>query len=101
MEQIRKSCLQFIQSGEQCKSIDINQTSDFGGYLPNHMRTKLFKEIKEFITSIFQMFYNEIYIYLWMICFYNVFLIFIILAILILLLSLLRKNKHFSNMENN
>jgi hypothetical protein len=96
MEQIRKSCLQFIQSGEQCKSIDINQTSDFGGYLPNHMRTKLFKEIKEFITSIFQMFYNEIYIYIWFICIYHVFLIFIILANLFLLLHLLRKPIHLS-----
>jgi hypothetical protein len=59
------------------------------------------KDIKDVIKPLGTMIYNEIYIYLWMICFYNVFLIFIILAILILLLSLLRKNKHFSNMDNN
>ena len=59
------------------------------------------KDIKDAIKPLGTMIYNEIYIYLWMICFYNVFLIFIILANLILLLSLLRRNKYFSNIESN
>ena len=36
--------------------------------------------------------YNEIYIYLWFICLYNVFLIFFVLANLFLILKLLKKN---------
>jgi hypothetical protein len=57
------------------------------------------KDIKDAIKPLGIMIYNEIYIYLWMICFYNVFLIFIILANLILLLTLLKRNKYFSNIE--
>jgi hypothetical protein len=53
------------------------------------------KDIKDVIKPLGTMIYNEIYIYLWMICFYNVFLIFIILVNLILLFTLLRRNKHF------
>jgi hypothetical protein len=57
------------------------------------------KDIKEVIKPLGIMIYNEIYIYLWMICFYNVFLIFIILANLVLLLTLLKRNKYFSNID--
>lgn len=38
-----------------------------------------------------ELLYNEIYIYIWLICFYHVFLIFIILANLLLLLWILQK----------
>ena len=37
-----------------------------------------------------EMFYNEIYIYIWLICFYHVFLIFTVLANLLLLLWILQ-----------
>jgi hypothetical protein len=58
------------------------------------------KDINDAIKPLGVMIYNEIYIYLWLICFYNVFLIFIVLANLILLLTLLRRNKYFSNIES-
>jgi hypothetical protein len=38
-----------------------------------------------------ELLYNEIYVYIWFICFYHVFLIFIILANLLLLLWILQK----------
>lgn len=59
------------------------------------------KDIKDVIKPLGTMIYNEVYIYLWMICFYNVFLIFITLVNLILLFTVLRRNKYFSNMESN
>jgi hypothetical protein len=53
------------------------------------------EDIKNDLTSLLKssvnVIYNEVYIYIWFICFYNVFLIFIILANLYLLLSLLKK----------
>jgi hypothetical protein len=49
------------------------------------------KDVKEMVKPIVQIVYNELYLYIWFICFYNVFLIFIILANLFLLLKLLRK----------
>ena len=42
------------------------------------------KDIKEMVYPIGEMIYNEIYVYIWLICLYHVFLIFIILAILYL-----------------
>jgi hypothetical protein len=59
------------------------------------------KDIKDVIKPLGTMIYNEVYIYLWMICFYNVFLIFITLVNLILLFTVLRRNKYFSNIESN
>ena len=44
------------------------------------------REFNEVIRSIVNIVYNELYIYVWFICIYNVFLIFIILANLFLLL---------------
>jgi hypothetical protein len=57
------------------------------------------EDIKNDLTALLKssvnLIYNEVYIYIWFICFYNVFLIFIILANLYLLLSLLKRtNKH-------
>jgi hypothetical protein len=49
----------------------------------------LSKEVREITKPIVNIIYNEIYIYLWFICFYNVFLLFIILANLFLLLRLI------------
>ena len=59
------------------------------------------KDNKDVIKPLGTMIYNEVYIYLWMICFYNVFLIFITLVNLILLFTVLRRNKYFSNIESN
>ena len=42
--------------------------------------------------------YNEIYIYLWLICIYHVFLIFIILANLFLLLKIISTNSRYSEL---
>ena len=48
-------------------------------------------DMKEMVKPIGSMVYNEIYIYLWFICIYNVFVFFIILAILFLLIKLLNR----------
>lgn len=47
------------------------------------------KDIKEIMTPIGEIVYNEIYVYLWVICFYNIFLFVIILANLYILLKIL------------
>ena len=49
------------------------------------------KEVKELLKPIVNIIYNEIYIYLWLICFYNLFLFFLILANLFLLIKLVYK----------
>jgi len=49
------------------------------------------EEMKEFVRPIVNSIYNEIYIYIWFICLYNVFLIFLVLANLFLILRLLNK----------
>ena len=49
------------------------------------------KDVKELMRPIVNIIYNEVYIYLWLICFYNVFLFFLILANLFLLIRLLYK----------
>lgn len=52
------------------------------------------EEVKQYIKNLVgplgTMIYNEIYIYMWFICIYNVFLIFLVLVNLVLLLKLLR-----------
>jgi hypothetical protein len=45
------------------------------------------------ITPMGNIIYNEIYFYLWFICFYHVFLIFLVLANLMLLLRLIKVQK--------
>jgi hypothetical protein len=42
--------------------------------------------VKEVLKSVANIVYNEMYPYVWFICFYHVFLIFIIIANLVLLL---------------
>lgn len=60
------------------------------------------EDIKNDITSLLKssvnVIYNEVYIYIWFICFYNVFLIFIILANLYLLLTLIKKTNKSTNL---
>ena len=58
------------------------------------------KELSEVIKPLGTLVYNEIYIYLWSICIFNVFLIFIILANLILLLKLFRLTEIISMSKN-
>jgi|UniRef100_A0A6C0DCZ8 hypothetical protein len=50
------------------------------------------KDVKEMLKPFAQIMYNELYLYIWVICFYNVFLIFIVLVNLFLLLKLIRKS---------
>lgn len=54
------------------------------------------KEMFEFIKPIANDIYNELYIYLWIICFYSVCLFMIILANLFLLLKLINKKELYT-----
>jgi hypothetical protein len=67
MKNIRETCIDFLQN-EDIK-----------------------KDVKAIIRPIVGIIYNEVYPYLWLLCIYNVFLIFIILANLVLLLRLLKR----------
>lgn len=69
MKSIRDTCLEFF------KNEDIK------------------RDVKEMVRPIFTMIYNEIYVYIWLICIYHVFFIFIILANFYLLLSWRRSCK--------
>jgi hypothetical protein len=71
MKSIRNTCIEFFQNEDTRK------------------------DIKEIIKPLSRIVYNEIYLYLWLLCFYNLFLFFIILAILVMLIRLtnnLRRN---------
>lgn len=52
-----------------------------------------------FIQPVGQIIYDQIYIYLWIICLYHVFLIFIVLANLFLLLRILSPRTKLSNID--
>lgn len=52
------------------------------------------KDIKAILSPLVDIVYNEIYAYLWVICFYNIFLFVIILANLYLLLKILNFIRH-------
>jgi hypothetical protein len=54
------------------------------------------RDVKEVMHPIVCLVYNEMYIYIWLICFYHVLMIFIILANLYLLLRLI----YFSKSSN-
>ena len=69
MKNIRETCIEFLQNAE----------------------TK--QNLHHIIKPIVNIIYNEIYIYIWFICFYNVFLIFIILVNLFLLFRLIREKQ--------
>ena len=49
------------------------------------------REFKEWMYPIIEIIYNEIYIYLWLICIYNLFLFILICIILLLLLKIFRR----------
>lgn len=53
------------------------------------------KIIREMMKPLIQIMYNEIYIYLWLLCFYSLFLFFIVLTILVILIRLLNKQPTF------
>ena len=69
MKNIRDTCIEFFQNED------------------------IRKDVKEILKPFVQIIYNELYLYIWFICFYNVFLIFIVLVNLFLLLKLLRHSK--------
>jgi hypothetical protein len=51
------------------------------------------KDIKELLKPLVNIVYNELYLYIWLICVYNILLFFAILAILFLLFRLGNKMK--------
>lgn len=51
------------------------------------------KDIREMMRPLIQIMYNEAYLYLWLLCFYNLFLFVIVLAILIILIRILNNSK--------
>lgn len=67
MKSIRDTCLEFF------KNEDIK------------------RDVREVVRPIFTMIYNEIYIYIWLICIYHIFFILIILANFYLLMTLIKK----------
>uniref|UniRef100_A0A6C0DRT4 Uncharacterized protein n=1 Tax=viral metagenome TaxID=1070528 RepID=A0A6C0DRT4_9ZZZZ len=69
MKNIRDSCIDFFKNEEICR------------------------DIREMLKPIVTIIYNEIYLYIWAICLFNVFLIFIILANLFLLIKLIHVKK--------
>jgi hypothetical protein len=75
MKNIRETCIEFFQNED------------------------IHKEVKEIIKPLGNMMYNEIYLYIWFICIYNVFLLFLILANLFLVIHLyqtIQKTKLFA-----
>uniref|UniRef100_A0A6C0D4B6 Uncharacterized protein n=1 Tax=viral metagenome TaxID=1070528 RepID=A0A6C0D4B6_9ZZZZ len=68
MKNIRDTCIEFFQNED------------------------IRKDVREIIKPIVHIIYNEIYVYIWFICIYNVFLIFLVLANLILLIRLFTKS---------
>ena len=73
MKNIRDTCIEFL------KNEDIKQ------------------DLKELMKPLVNLVYNELYLYIWFICLYNVFLIFINLAILFLVLWAINKKKIFTD----
>jgi hypothetical protein len=67
MKNIRETCMEFFKS-EDMK-----------------------RDVKEAIKPVVSTIYNEIYVYLWLLCIYHVFFIFVVLANLFLLLKLLHR----------
>jgi hypothetical protein len=77
MKNIRDSCIEFFQNEDTRKNV------------------------RDIIKPIVNIIYNEIYVYIWFICIYNVFLIFIVLVNLFLLLKWINKPKNFSPIIEN
>ena len=49
--------------------------------------------MKEMMTPIFNLIYNELYIYIWIIAIYNIFFLFILLGMFFLLVRLLQNRE--------
>lgn len=64
MKNIRDTCIEFFQNED------------------------IRKDVKEIIKPLGLVLYNEMYLYLWFICIYNVLLLFVVLANLFLLIKL-------------
>jgi len=73
MKNIRDTCIDFFQNDD------------------------IRKDVRDILKPIAQNIYNELYIYIWFICFYHVILIFIILVNLFLLLRLFKLNVYRAN----
>jgi hypothetical protein len=50
------------------------------------------RDVKDVIQPIVSFIYDEIYVYIWLICLYNIFFILIVLAILYLIIQLLQRH---------
>jgi hypothetical protein len=55
------------------------------------------RDVKEVIKPVVLFIYDEIYVYIWFICLYNVFFILIVLAILYLLIQMPDRIRKFSS----
>jgi hypothetical protein len=75
MKSIRDTCIEFFQNEDTRK------------------------DMKEILKPLANIVYNEVYLYLWLLCFYNLFLFFIILAILVLLLRVSSQLMNFSKIS--
>ena len=51
------------------------------------------KDMKEMMTPIFNLIYNELYIYIWIIAIYNIFFLFILLGMFFLLVRLIQNRE--------
>ena len=69
MKNIRDTCIDFFKNEEICR------------------------DIREMLKPIVTIIYNEIYLYIWAICLFNVLLIFIILVNLFLLIKMINNSK--------
>jgi hypothetical protein len=56
------------------------------------------KDVREMMKPIFSMIYNEMYIYIWIIAFYNLFITIIMLSMYIILRKLLHKHQLKQNL---
>jgi hypothetical protein len=68
MKSIKENCIEFLQNED------------------------IRKDMKEMIHPIVQIVYNEVYVYLWVICFYCVFMFFLLLASVFLQIRLIAKH---------
>ena len=59
------------------------------------------RDVKDVIKPVVSFIYDEIYVYIWLICLYNVFFILVVLAILYLLIQLPNKVQihHVANLD--